>query len=92
MADLKPEFCWGFKVFPKDTFYAIHWQNWNEFFDPNPAVVDAALKKTKNSIAVHVWNKLSAKQPILKSGAKTVYGILAENNCPNVFGASGLYF
>lgn len=49
------------------------------------------MEMTKESVAIHVWNKHSFKQK-LKVGTKVAYGIIAEKNCPKVYSASGEYF
>lgn len=90
--DLEPEYCWGFKVFPPKTFYAIHWRKWEMFFDANPDVINAVMNMTKDSVAIHLWNRLSVKKQVVKSEPKIVYGFVAENNCPKAFEASGPYF
>lgn len=92
IVEFQPEFCWGFKVFPPNTFYAIPWKQWEQYFDTNPAIVNRTLELIKDSIAIHVWNKVSSKRKIIKSQLRTVYGTLAQQHCPNAYAASGLYF
>lgn len=89
---MKPEYCWGFKVFGPETFYAIYYPIWRHFFETNPTVVNSTLDKIKNSISIHVWNKLSKNEIIDKNKPKTAYGIVAEKNCPKVFESTGRYF
>lgn len=90
--EAKPEFCWGFKLYPPNVFYPIHWSNWLNLFSLDPMVVSETLVLTKHSITAHAWNKLTVNQIIDKSKPKTVYGTLAETNCPDVYDASGSYF
>lgn len=90
--DSTPELCWGFKIFPPNIFYPIHWTKWELFFDRVETSVNEVLQAVANSIAVHFWNKLSANKVIDKDDGITAYGILAERNCPNVFKASGIFF
>lgn len=87
-----PELCWGFKIFPPNIFYPIHWTKWEILFDTNEKSVNEVLGAVANSITVHFWNKLSEKKVIDKANGITAYGILAERNCPKVFEASGRYF
>lgn len=79
-----PELCWGLKVFSLNTFYEIpHGEQSLE-----PMNVNKTLELVKDSIAVHDLSQ----QKIIKSAPISVYGILARNNCPSVFGSSGFYF
>lgn len=63
--DINPEICWGFSALPKEVFYPIHYTQWTRYFDA--AWTNASLERTKNAIAIHAWNRLSSKQPILKN-------------------------
>lgn len=92
VADLRPEFCWGLTVFPSNAFYPVHWTQWSKYFDASRDNLNETLNAIQDSIAVHMWNRMSAQKILSKSEPKTVYGILAEKNCPNVFEASGFYF
>lgn len=83
------EHCRGFKVYPPSGFYAIPWQNWHWFFDLN--LSERALDMTKDSIAIHVWNKHSFKERV-KVGSRVAYGIVAEKHCPRVYLSAGKYF
>lgn len=87
---MTPEHCWGFKILPTKTFYPVHYDVWEQYFDPN--YTRKILRTTKDSAAIHLWNKLSIKRRIDKSEPQTAYGAIAEKNCPNVFYASGDYF
>lgn len=81
--------CKGFKVYPPSDLYAIHWSRWQMFFE------ESALKKTleltKDSIAIHVWNKLSIERKV-RVGSKVAYGVIAEKYCPKVYHSCGEYF
>lgn len=83
------EHCHGFKVYPPSGFYAIPWQNWHWFFDLN--LSERTLDMTKDSIAIHVWNKHSIKERV-KVGSRVAYGIAAERYCPKVYQSCGKYF
>lgn len=87
---MTPEKCWGYKVFPLNEFYAVHYSAWEAFFNPN--YTNEVLALSQNSTGIHVWNKLSFGDKLNKSGPKTAYGAIAEKNCPKVYGASGDYF
>lgn len=84
------EKCWGFTVYSQNAFYAISSRAWQMFFDPNET--HEALRITKHSIIVHVWNKKSSNQHIKKKRNKTAYEIIASRNCPRVYRAAGNYF
>lgn len=90
LSEITPEMCHGFKIFPKDEFYAINWDEWEQFF--NASHTENVLEKINRSSVVHLWNKLSHSKIITKSNANTAYGILARENCPKAFDASGEYF
>lgn len=92
VADLLPNYCWGFKVYPPNAFYPISAEAWKLYFNTDPVIVYQTLDIVKSSIAVHLWNEYSALKIIDKFREKTTYGILAERNCPNVFRASGFFF
>lgn len=64
VSNMKPENCWGFNVMPTSVFYPVHYSLWKEYFDIKYA--NRVLRETKDSIAIHVWNKLSSEQPIFK--------------------------
>lgn len=81
--------CTGFKVFPIEAFYAIPWPKWEHFFDPS--FTESVLNRTKNSIAVHIWNRHSTGK-VINVGSKAAYAEFAEKHCPKVYKASGTYF
>lgn len=83
------ERCHGFLVLEPSSVYAVNYNEWKRFFDEN--YTDYVLKLTNDSIAVHVWNKLSASQSI-RVGSNTAYGLLAKDNCPKVYASCGDYF
>ncbi|XP_055305820.1 lactosylceramide 4-alpha-galactosyltransferase-like isoform X2 [Sitodiplosis mosellana] len=64
IGDMKPEICSDFNVLPRSFFYPIHYSSWKSYFDVN--LTNVALDITKNSVVIHVWNKLSKQQTILK--------------------------
>lgn len=74
------EQCSGFNVYPPSTFYAVSWRNWNWLFDSE--FTNKTLELIKDSVAVHVWNKLSYKAKVSEDVA---YGIIAKAYCPNVY-------
>ncbi|XP_031631984.1 lactosylceramide 4-alpha-galactosyltransferase-like isoform X2 [Contarinia nasturtii] len=91
ISQARPEFCWGFKIFPQSEFYAIHWSRPNDTVSTDKWTVDYTLEKIKHSTAVHMWNSRIHGSPILKS-QRTVYKILAEKNCPRIYDASDTVF
>lgn len=87
---MTPEHCWGFKVFPPEEFYPIHYHFWQRFFETN--YTQKALELSEKSTAVHFWNSLSIGTKIQKSGPETAYGAIAAKHCPKAFEAAGEYF
>lgn len=81
--------CKGFEVFDVERFYAVRWPDWKLFFDEERA--DDAMELTKNSYAVHVWNKHSHAERV-RVGSGQAYGVLAAKYCPRVYAAAGTYF
>lgn len=92
IADLLPNYCWGFKVYPPNAFNPISPEAWELYFNTDPVIVRQTLDNVKTSIAVHLWDLYSAPKVIDKFREKSAYGMLAERNCPNVFRASGFLF
>lgn len=76
------ERCEGFRLYPENTFYAIAWEDWKLFF--NPEVTNHTLELTKNSAVIHVWNDVSKKTRV-KIGAHTAYEVAAKKNCPKIY-------
>lgn len=76
------EQCHGFQVFPTNVFYAIHYTNWQHFFEAKH--LNTSLALTAQSHLIHVWNKLSSTTPI-KHSIQTAYKFYAEKLCPNVY-------
>lgn len=84
------KWCKEFEVFPKDEFYAIGYDDWNEFFGSK--YTEKVLRATKNSAVIHLWNLFSYNAVINKSEPKCAYATIAAKNCPLSFQASGEYF
>lgn len=76
----------GFQVLPINTFYAIYYPSFALFFDPKAA--ENVFSQVKDSILIHVWNKLSF-QSKLKKGSGAAYGLLAELHCNKVYNNCG---
>lgn len=84
--EMTREKCSGFQVLPTSECYAIHWPSWGLFFDENEA--DRVERDTKDSFAVHFWNKMSHDAK-LSTHSSAAYIKIAEKNCPKVLQASG---
>lgn len=84
--EMTREKCSGFKVLPTKDCYAIHWPSWGLFFDENEA--ERVEKATKDSFAVHFWNKMSHGAS-LSTHSGAAYIKIAEQHCPKVLQASG---
>lgn len=83
------EKCHGFQVFPTDKFYAIHYSNWRFFFEER--FLNTSLSLTKDSLLIHVWNKMSSDMKF-KVGTQAAYGVYAERFCPKVYSSIGKFF
>lgn len=90
LAQMTPEKCRGFRVFPPEEFYAINYDEWSQFL--NEQFTKWVLKATENSSVIHLWNHNWRDKIIIKSKTKTAYESIGEKNCPKVFTASGDYF
>lgn len=88
-SEMTSDRCDGFRVYQPSEFYAVSWEAWHNYF--NRDSTKSTLAMTKDSLAVHVWNKLS-KDETIEVGSNVAYGIIAEKNCPRVYRASGKYF
>lgn len=88
-AEMTSDRCGGFRVYKPQEFYAVTWQDWYSYFDGTST--KSTLNVTKDSFAIHVWNKLSTNE-IIEVGSNVAYGIIAEKNCPRVYRASGKFF
>lgn len=78
------------KVFSKNEFYAIEYEIWDQFFEPQSTKF--TLNATEHSSVIHLWNALSFGRIINKSEPKSAYEIVAAKNCPVSFQNSGQYF
>lgn len=81
--------CKGFNVFPVDQVYAVGWKDWRYFFEEKYS--QRTMEMTKDSIAIHVWNKHSSVQSI-PIGSRAAYKLLAAEYCPKVLASSGEFF
>lgn len=78
-----PKRCLGFKVYNNESFYAISFEDWFNFFDPK--LVQSTLNRLNNSYIAHFWNNLSKGEIISIKNVKTAYGELAKKHCPLVY-------
>lgn len=77
--------CKGYSVLPSSSFYPVHYTNWKEYFTAKPENVTKDPNwLTKQVVGVHIWNKLSSKEPIYKNSTQ-LYNILARSHCPKIF-------
>lgn len=81
--------CDSFKIYPKEIFYPIEWQNWSFYFDVNR--INHVMKLCENSYTIHVWNQLSNKYKI-PVNVDVPYTIFAKKFCPKVFSTCEKYF
>lgn len=83
--------CDGVKIYPASEFYPIDVDNARAFF--NLKYTDFVLAATNKSMLVHFWNSHTKIYGLLrmrnkKSNSKTAFEIIAERNCPRIFGMS----
>lgn len=88
-SEMTRERCNGFKVLPTENCYAIPYPNWRLFFDEKQ--VQHVEEITKDSFAIHFWNKLSHDER-LWTNSSAPYIKIAEKYCPRVLKASGNSF
>uniref|UniRef100_A0A1A9ZP82 Alpha 1,4-glycosyltransferase domain-containing protein n=1 Tax=Glossina pallidipes TaxID=7398 RepID=A0A1A9ZP82_GLOPL len=79
-----PKRCKGFHIFDRNIFYAISWEEWRDFFEPEK--MEKTLSRTDHSYIAHFWNKKSVDFPV-KVGIKSAFTTMAEKNCPHVYKA-----
>ncbi|XP_041674626.1 lactosylceramide 4-alpha-galactosyltransferase [Drosophila eugracilis] len=84
-----PKRCKGFRVFDLKSFYAIHWLQWKDFFQPKR--LNITMKKIEKSPVIHVWNKFS-KGWKLRTKDNCAYTKVAKKHCPKSFAAAGTFF
>lgn len=87
--EVTPNKCQGFKLYPYDTFYAIHFEESEYFFEPK--LQDIAMTMVNKSIGIHAWNKVTAGIRVKKTDRIALLEI-AKTFCPLTFEASGEYF
>ncbi|KAK4873856.1 hypothetical protein RN001_013216 [Aquatica leii] len=80
--DMLTKDCQGFKVYPPESFYPVPWRDWHMYFDSKNNYKMCNI--TKNSYAIHVWNKHSVNTKI-KVDTEVPYTLFAKEFCPKVF-------
>ncbi|CAO1350227.1 unnamed protein product [Diamesa hyperborea] len=73
--------CHGFSVLPVKDCYSIHWKEYPKFFEEQ--YLKEAMVQLNDSLIAHVWNKFTAKIPLLAK-SKVAYIELAKEFCPKV--------
>ncbi|XP_032585116.1 lactosylceramide 4-alpha-galactosyltransferase isoform X2 [Drosophila mojavensis] len=81
--------CKGFRLFNTTAFYSIPWPEWRHFTEPR--YLEETMARTKDSLMIHMWNKLSRGERI-KVGSNAAYVKYSEKNCPRTYEAAGGYF
>ncbi|XP_045604012.1 lactosylceramide 4-alpha-galactosyltransferase [Procambarus clarkii] len=73
--------CKDLVILAPSTFYPIYWSQWEEFF-----VSGGGSSKTwpQNTVAIHLWNKLSKGAP-LHPGDGSIVDKTSQKNCPKIF-------
>ncbi|KAI9581004.1 hypothetical protein GQX74_014387 [Glossina fuscipes] len=57
-----PKRCKGFYIFDRNIFYAISWEEWRDFFEPEK--MEKTLGRIDHSYIAHLWNKISGDFPV----------------------------
>lgn len=79
------EKCKGFKIYPKNYFYAIDWTDWLTAFEPvNHAITTRFMETIQDSYIVHFSDPLSKDQKV-KLDSKCGYELLFQKFCPKVY-------
>lgn len=77
--------CKGFKIYPKNYFYAIDWADWLTAFEPiNHAITTRFMDTIKDSYIVHFTNPKSQDQKV-KINSDSGYELLFKKFCPKVY-------
>lgn len=81
--------CQGFHILPRSSFYPVPYNQWKEYFAESNQTSKNVTPSwlTEEVIAVHVWNKKSAEEPIQKNSTQ-LYVQLARKSCPVTFSAA----
>ncbi|XP_057669342.1 lactosylceramide 4-alpha-galactosyltransferase-like [Diorhabda carinulata] len=77
--------CGGFTVFTPTAFYPISYQTWYWYFDEYK--LQSMILNTKDSYAIHTWNKFSANTKVLLNSGMP-YFYYAKKYCPKVVAES----
>ncbi|XP_063240329.1 lactosylceramide 4-alpha-galactosyltransferase-like isoform X2 [Bacillus rossius redtenbacheri] len=86
---MTPAKCGGFRVHPPSAFYPVSWSEWQLYFQE--AGSDKTMARLRDSVAIHVWNKLSSKEGV-RVGSRQPYGLIARRHCPRVYERSAPVF
>lgn len=77
--------CSGFQVFNRTYFYAIEFDDWEDFFYSLPK--NKTLKFLQRSYVTHFWNSASQREIISLFKDNSAYQQLAKDNCPHTYKA-----
>lgn len=79
------ERCKGFKIYPKNHFFAIDWSDWLMAFETvNSDIKERFMGMTRDSYMVHFLDPMSRNQKVKLHGGSG-YDLLAERYCPKVY-------
>lgn len=90
MHEVNEKKCKGFKIYPYQTFYAIHYSQSKFLFEPQ--YFQTAMQMTNNSIGIHAWNKLTVDIKLEKSTENIALLEIAKEFCPCTMDATSKYF
>lgn len=74
--------CGGVNILPPHWVFPVPCSDWRDLFKPRLA--PSVLNKTKHSVGVHFWNKLSSQKRV-RIGNGCAYDVLARHKCPKVY-------
>lgn len=89
LSEISVKRCKGFKMYPAETFYPVSFKDRN--FLMYPMYEKEAIEMTKNSVGVHVWNKMTASKKLKKTSHAALVQ-LAKKYCPLTFDSIKDYY
>ncbi|XP_071545554.1 lactosylceramide 4-alpha-galactosyltransferase-like [Panulirus ornatus] len=81
--------CMGVRILNKQAFYPLSLPMWDSVFRPLPIFnINRTFSK---SYLIHMWNKYSYQQPIVK-GSGSIYDVAAKTFCPVTWEAATVLY
>ena len=89
LPDLSTNVCSDVTVLPSRHFFPIPHQEWHRYWTEQDNRTAVMKEMTERGFGVHVWNKFSGSQTLVK-GSKALYALLAAEHCPLTFAATAV--